>query len=44
VSWQPDPGHWQQTFTIIPIGANQLIESIHDRMRAILDERTPEDG
>jgi putative SOS response-associated peptidase YedK len=31
-SWQPEPGHWQRTFTIITTRANRLIEPFHDRM------------
>jgi putative SOS response-associated peptidase YedK len=42
-SWQPKPGQWQRTFTIITTSANELIKSIHDRMPAILDERMAED-
>jgi len=42
-SWQPEPGQWQRTFTIITTGANRVIEPIHDRMPAILDERAAED-
>lgn len=35
-SWQPQPGHWQRTFTIITTDANQTVSSIHDRMPVIL--------
>ena len=42
-SWQPEPGHWQRTFTIITTRANGLIEPIHDRMPVIFDERDAED-
>jgi len=42
-SWQPEPGHWQRTFTIITTRANRLIEPFHDRMPVILDERTADD-
>jgi putative SOS response-associated peptidase YedK len=27
-SWQPEPGHWQRTFTIITTSANRLIEPV----------------
>lgn len=42
-SWQPEPGHWQRTFTIITTRANGLIEPIHDRMPVIFNERAAED-
>ena len=42
-SWQPKPGEWQRTFTIITTNANDLIKPIHDRMPVILDERAAED-
>jgi putative SOS response-associated peptidase YedK len=42
-SWQPRPGHWQRTFTIITTNANALIQPIHDRMPVILNERAAED-
>jgi putative SOS response-associated peptidase YedK len=42
-SWQPKPGHWQRTFTIITTRANRLIEPIHDRMPVIFNERAAED-
>ena len=42
-SWQPKPGEWQRTFTIITTIANELLQPIHDRMPAILDERAAED-
>jgi putative SOS response-associated peptidase YedK len=42
-SWQPKPGQWQRTFTIITTSANELIKSIHNRMPAILDEGMAED-
>jgi len=41
--WQPEPGRWQRTFTIITTGANRLLEPVHDRMPVILDERAAED-
>ena len=34
-SWQPEPGVWQRTFTIVTTRANRLIEPIHDRMPVI---------
>ncbi|MPZ50189.1 MAG: SOS response-associated peptidase [Dehalococcoidia bacterium] len=37
-SWQPQPGQWQRTFTIITTAPNNLISPIHDRMPVILDE------
>lgn len=42
-SWQPKPGEWQRTFTIITTSANALLQPIHDRMPVILDERAAED-
>jgi putative SOS response-associated peptidase YedK len=42
-SWQPEPGHWQRTFTIITTRANGLIEPIHDRMPVVFNERAAED-
>src|SRR5262249_18590577 len=42
-SWQPEPGKWQRTFTIITTRANRLIEPVHDRMPVIFDERAAED-
>ena len=42
-SWQPEPGQWQRTFTIIMTWPNRLIEPIHDRMPVILGERAAED-
>jgi putative SOS response-associated peptidase YedK len=38
-SWQPPAGEWQRTFTIVTTRANALVESIHDRMPVILEER-----
>jgi putative SOS response-associated peptidase YedK len=38
-SWQPTPGDWQRTFTIVTTRANELVEPIHDRMPVVLDER-----
>ena len=34
--WQPTPGQWERTFTIITTDANKLMEPIHDRMPVIL--------
>jgi putative SOS response-associated peptidase YedK len=42
-SWQPKPGEWQRTFTIITTIANAVLQPIHDRMPVILDERAAED-
>jgi putative SOS response-associated peptidase YedK len=36
--WQPRPGEWQTTFTILTTVANRLLGPIHNRMPAILDE------
>ena len=39
-SWQPRPGEWERTFTIVTTVPNRLIEPIHDRMPVILaDDR-----
>ncbi|MEP7216456.1 MAG: SOS response-associated peptidase [Anaerolineaceae bacterium] len=35
-SWQPHPGEWQRTFTIVTTGANDLLARYHDRMPVIL--------
>lgn len=35
-SWQPKPGEWQRTFTIVTTGANAVLEPVHDRMPVIL--------
>ena len=37
-SWQPQPGQWQRTFTIITTDANRLTAPIHNRMPVILAE------
>jgi putative SOS response-associated peptidase YedK len=37
-AWQPQPGEWRTTFTIITTTANRTIERIHNRMPVILDE------
>jgi putative SOS response-associated peptidase YedK len=39
-SWQPAPGEWERTFTIITVPPNQVVLPIHDRMPAILSEET----
>ena len=36
-SWQPTPGEWEPTFTIITTDANRTLKPIHDRMPVILD-------
>lgn len=38
-SWQPQPGEWQRTFTIITTAANDLVTPVHDRMPVILEDR-----
>jgi putative SOS response-associated peptidase YedK len=37
-AWQPRPGEWRTTFTILTTAANRTIEPIHNRMPVILDE------
>lgn len=37
-SWQPTPGAWQRTFTIITTRANAVVSPLHDRMPVILDD------
>lgn len=37
-SWQPQPGEWQRTFTIVTTQPNRLVLPIHDRMPVILPE------
>jgi putative SOS response-associated peptidase YedK len=37
-SWQPKPGEWQRTFTIVTTRANEMVARIHDRMPVVLDE------
>jgi putative SOS response-associated peptidase YedK len=37
-AWQPQPGEWRTTFTIITTAANRTMEPIHNRMPVILDE------
>ena len=34
--WQPKPGEWQRTFTIVTTGANPVLAPVHDRMPVIL--------
>jgi putative SOS response-associated peptidase YedK len=42
-SWQPEPGRWQRTFTIITTRPNRVVEPVHDRMPVILpDDRVDE--
>jgi len=35
-SWQPEPGGWQRTFTIVTTEPNRVVLPIHDRMPVIL--------
>lgn len=42
-AWQPEPGKWEMTFTIITTAANKLIQPIHDRMPVILSDRAADD-
>ncbi len=37
-SWQPAPGQWERTFTIITTEANNIVRAVHDRMPVILPE------
>jgi putative SOS response-associated peptidase YedK len=37
-AWQPQPGKWRMTFTIITTAANRTVEPIHNRMPVVLDE------
>jgi putative SOS response-associated peptidase YedK len=37
-SWQPEPGQWERTFTIITTEANAIVREVHDRMPVILPE------
>ncbi|OFW62377.1 MAG: hypothetical protein A2Y74_07260 [Actinobacteria bacterium RBG_13_63_9] len=39
-SWQPTPGEWELTFTIITTAANATLEPVHDRMPVILPQET----
>lgn len=36
--WQPKPGNWERTFTIVTTDANDLVGRVHDRMPVILGE------
>lgn len=36
-SWQPKPGEWERTFTIVTTRANELVGQLHDRMPVVLD-------
>ncbi|MGD9932861.1 MAG: SOS response-associated peptidase [Dehalococcoidia bacterium] len=36
--WQPEPGKFQRTFTIVTTGANSVVSGIHDRMPVVLDD------
>jgi putative SOS response-associated peptidase YedK len=42
-SWQPAPGQWQRTFTIITCPPNAAAGRYHDRMPVILDGRAADD-
>ena len=42
-SWQPEPGTWEPTYTIITTEATGLISSVHDRMPVILPEERVDD-
>ncbi len=42
-SWQPSPGQWQRTFTIITCPPNAAAGRYHDRMPVILDSRAADD-
>jgi putative SOS response-associated peptidase YedK len=42
-AWQPRPGEWQTTFTIITTGANSVTSPYHDRMPVILADRDADD-
>ena len=35
-SWQPKPGEWQRTFTIVTTRANGLVEPVHGRMPVLI--------
>ena len=37
-SWQPTPGNYQRTFTIITTTPNHIVEPVHNRMPVILPE------
>ncbi len=36
--WQPAPGVWQRTFTIITCEPNELTRPIHNRMPVVLQD------
>ena len=38
-SWQPEPGTWQRTFTILTTTPNEVVATLHDRMPVVLSER-----
>ncbi|MGB2696121.1 MAG: SOS response-associated peptidase [Dehalococcoidia bacterium] len=39
-SWQPEPGEWERTFTIITTEANAVVTPVHDRMPVVfLDDQ-----
>ena len=42
-SWQPSPGEWERTFTIITTRPNSLLASVHDRMPVILEDEAVEE-
>jgi putative SOS response-associated peptidase YedK len=42
-SWQPEPGQWQRTFTIITTTPNALVAPVHNRMPVILPEDRVDD-
>ncbi len=37
-SWQPSPGDWERTFTILTTEPNAVVAPVHDRMPVILPE------
>jgi putative SOS response-associated peptidase YedK len=39
-SWQPRPGEWERTFTIVTTTPNSLVASVHDRMPVILPDES----
>ena len=42
-AWQPAPGTWQTTFTILTTAANSVTMPCHDRMPVILADRDADD-
>ncbi len=42
-SWQPAPGQWQRTFTIVTTEPNAVVSPVHDRMPVILAEEVIDD-